>query len=84
MAEHGIRLACVVEGEKVLQINWMDVVGEGGSGLIWLLWLVMLMRSRKTLGQDAAAASALTAAIAANPSRKSELEAAGRQLGISR
>ena len=46
-------------------------------------WM-MLMRSRKTLGQDAAAASALTAAIAANPSRKSELEAAGRQLGISR
>ncbi|MGE8405537.1 MAG: GGDEF domain-containing protein [Pseudomonas sp.] len=28
------------------QINWMDVVGEGGSGLIWLIWLVMLMRSR--------------------------------------
>lgn len=28
------------------EINWMDVFGEGGSGLIWLLWLVMLLRSR--------------------------------------
>ncbi|MDG9885831.1 GGDEF domain-containing protein [Pseudomonas sp. GD04058] len=28
------------------QINRMDVIGEGGSGLIWLVWLVMLMRSR--------------------------------------
>ncbi|ANY18592.1 formate-dependent nitrite reductase complex subunit NrfG [Tsuneonella dongtanensis] len=45
---------------------------------------IMLMRSRKTLGQDAAAAKALTAAIAANPSRKAELEAAASQLGISR
>ncbi len=46
-------------------------------------WM-MLMRSRKTLGQDAAASRALTAAIAANPSRKSELEAAAGQLGIKR
>ena len=46
-------------------------------------WM-MLMRSRKTLGQDAAAAKALTAAIAANPSRKAELEAAAGQLGIKR
>lgn len=45
---------------------------------------VMLMRSRKTLGQDAAASKALTAAIAANPTRKAELEAAASQLGISR
>jgi cytochrome c-type biogenesis protein CcmH len=45
---------------------------------------IMLMRSRKTLGQDAAASNALTAAVAANPSRKSELEAAAAQLGISR
>lgn len=46
-------------------------------------WM-MLMRSRKTLGQDAATVSALTAAVAANPSRKTELEAAANQLGISR
>lgn len=46
-------------------------------------WM-MLMRSRKTLGQDAAAAKALTAAIAANPSSKAELETAARQLGIRR
>jgi cytochrome c-type biogenesis protein CcmH len=45
---------------------------------------VMLMRSRKTLGQDAAASKALAAAVAANPTRKSELEAAASQLGISR
>ncbi|MCT2557477.1 tetratricopeptide repeat protein [Tsuneonella sp. YG55] len=46
-------------------------------------WM-MLMRSRKTLGQDAAAAKALTAAIAANPGRRAELEAAAGQLGIRR
>ncbi len=46
-------------------------------------WM-MLMRSRKTLGQEAAAARALTAAVAANPSRKAELEAVAAQLGIKR
>ena len=45
---------------------------------------VMLMRSRKTLGQDAAAAEALGKAVAANPARRAELERAAGQLGISR
>lgn len=44
-------------------------------------WM-MLMRSRKTLGQDAAAAKALADAISANPARKSELKAVAGQLGI--
>ena len=45
---------------------------------------IMLMRSRKTLGQDAAAAKALTDAVAANPGRKAELEQAASQLGVRR
>jgi cytochrome c-type biogenesis protein CcmH len=45
---------------------------------------IMLMRSRKTLGQDAAAAKALGDAVAANPARKAELEQAAGQLGIRR
>ncbi len=45
---------------------------------------IMLMRSRKTLGQDAAAAEALGKAVAANPARRAELERAAGQLGISR
>jgi cytochrome c-type biogenesis protein CcmH len=45
---------------------------------------IMLMRSRKTLGQDAAAAKALADAVAANPARKSELEQAAGQLGVRR
>jgi cytochrome c-type biogenesis protein CcmH len=45
---------------------------------------IMLMRSRKTLGQDAAAAEALGKAITANPGRKAELEAAAGQLGVRR
>lgn len=45
---------------------------------------IMLMRSRKTLGQDAAAAAALGKAVAANPARRAELERAAAQLGISR
>lgn len=28
------------------EINWMDVVGEGGAGAIWLGWLIMLLRAR--------------------------------------
>jgi cytochrome c-type biogenesis protein CcmH len=43
---------------------------------------IMLMRSRKTLGQDAAATKALEQAVAANPSRKAELEQAAGQLGV--
>ena len=45
---------------------------------------IMLMRSRKTLGQDAAASEALGKAVAANPSRRAELDRAASQLGISR
>jgi cytochrome c-type biogenesis protein CcmH len=45
---------------------------------------IMLMRSRKTLGQDAAASKALASAIAANPGRKAELEQAASQLGVRR
>jgi cytochrome c-type biogenesis protein CcmH len=45
---------------------------------------IMLMRSRKTLGQDAAAAKALADAVAANPGRKAALELAASQLGIRR
>lgn len=45
---------------------------------------IMLMRSRKTLGQDAAAAKALADAVAANPARKAALEQAASQLGIRR
>ncbi len=45
---------------------------------------IMLMRSRKTLGQDAAAAKALASAVAANPTRKTELEQAASQLGVRR
>lgn len=45
---------------------------------------IMLMRSRKTLGQDAAAAKALRDAIAANPASRAELEQAAGQLGIRR
>jgi cytochrome c-type biogenesis protein CcmH len=45
---------------------------------------VMLMRSRKTLGQDAAASKALEEAVAANPGRKAELEQAASQLGVRR
>lgn len=45
---------------------------------------IMLMRSRKTLGQDAAAAKALSDGVAANPARKAELEQAASQLGIGR
>lgn len=45
---------------------------------------IMLMRSRKTLGQDGAAAEALGKAIAANPARRAELERAASQLGIRR
>lgn len=28
------------------EINWMDVVGEGGAGAIWFGWLIMLLRAR--------------------------------------
>lgn len=45
---------------------------------------IMLMRSRKTLGQDAAAAKALADAIAANPASRAKLEQAAGQLGIRR
>lgn len=45
---------------------------------------IMLMRSRKTLGQDAAATTALAKAVGANPSRKAELEQAASQLGVRR
>ncbi len=45
---------------------------------------IMLMRSRKTLGQDSAASQALASAIAANPTRKAELEQAASQLGVRR
>ena len=45
---------------------------------------IMLMRSRKALGQDAAASKALASAVAANPTRKAELEAAAGQLGVRR
>jgi cytochrome c-type biogenesis protein CcmH len=45
---------------------------------------IMLMRSRKTLGQDAAAAEALKTAVGANPARKGDLERAAAQLGIAR
>jgi len=45
---------------------------------------IMLMRSRKTLGQDAAAAKALSDAVAANPTRKAQLEQAASQLGVRR
>ncbi|QLF93572.1 GGDEF domain-containing protein [Pseudomonas sp. ABC1] len=27
-------------------IKWLDVLGEGGSMLIWLVWLIMLLRAR--------------------------------------
>lgn len=43
---------------------------------------IMLMRSRKTLGQDAAASEALRKAVAANPAQKDALERAASQLGI--
>ncbi|MGX7951562.1 tetratricopeptide repeat protein [Tsuneonella sp. HG249] len=45
---------------------------------------IMLMRSRKTLGQDAAAAKALADAVAANPARLAQLAQAASQLGIAR
>ena len=45
---------------------------------------IMMMRSRKTLGQDAAATKALADAVAANPARKAELEQAAGQLGVRR
>ena len=45
---------------------------------------IMLMRSRKTLGQDAAAAKALADASTANPGRRAQLEQAAAQLGIKR
>jgi cytochrome c-type biogenesis protein CcmH len=45
---------------------------------------IMLMRSRKTLGQDAAAAKALSDAVKANPARRAQLETAAGQLGIRR
>ena len=45
---------------------------------------IMLMRSRKTLGQDAAATKALGDAVAANPGRKAQLEQAASQLGVRR
>lgn len=45
---------------------------------------IMLMRSRKTLGQDAAASKAFADAVAANPARRAQLEQAAGQLGISR
>ncbi|TBU73341.1 GGDEF domain-containing protein [Pseudomonas daroniae] len=28
------------------EINWMDVLGEGGAGAIWFGWLIMLLRAR--------------------------------------
>ena len=45
---------------------------------------IMLMRSRKTLGQDAAASKAFNDAVAANPGRKAALEQAASQLGVRR
>jgi len=45
---------------------------------------IMLMRSRKTLGQDAAASKALADAVTANPGRRAQLEQAAGQLGIRR
>ena len=45
---------------------------------------IMLMRSRKTLGQDAAATQAFKDAVAANPARRAELETAAGQLGVKR
>ena len=45
---------------------------------------IMLMRSRKTLGQDSAAEKAFADAVAANPARRDQLEAAASQLGIRR
>ena len=45
---------------------------------------IMLMRSRKTLGEDAAAEKAFADAVAANPARRAQLEAAASQLGIRR
>lgn len=44
---------------------------------------VMLMRSRATLGDRAAAAKALRDAVAANPGAKAELEAQAASLGIA-
>lgn len=45
---------------------------------------VMLMRSRMTLGEPAKAGAALRDAIAANPGKKTELEAQARALGVPR
>ena len=45
---------------------------------------IMLMRSRKTLGQDAAASKAFSDAVAANPGRRAVLEQAASQLGVRR
>lgn len=45
---------------------------------------IMLMRSRKTLGQDAAASKAFEDAVTANPARRAQLEQAAGQLGIRR
>jgi cytochrome c-type biogenesis protein CcmH len=44
---------------------------------------VMLMRSRVTLGEQAKAAAALKAAVAANPGARAELEAQAKGLGIA-
>lgn len=43
---------------------------------------IMLMRSRMTLGESAKAATALTAAIAANPAQAERLRAEARLLGV--
>lgn len=56
------------------------LAGDPGNVDGW----IMLMRSRKTLGQDAAAANALSDAVAANPARRAQLQAAASQLGIRR
>ena len=44
---------------------------------------VMLMRSYKTLGRDGEARGALRDAVAANPGRRAELEAAAASLGVT-
>jgi len=44
---------------------------------------VMLMRSYKTMGRDAEARGALRKAVAANPGKRGEIEAAAAGLGVS-
>ena len=34
------------ETKVIADVNWLDVLGEGGSALAIAVWLVMILRSR--------------------------------------